>query len=309
MADGSCGWLVGATRPEHLCAPAHTAPLRRPAAPRARAGRRPTRRHRDPRGRRSPSPYSSGRSTNAVRSPAPRAPSRSHGWAATEHELGGLDTEQARRGQVGLGRGLVGARELGREDAVEAQVAMAREVDEQRHVTVGEHRHRPLARNACKPARTSGHGSSRCHVATRRWRCSKESSRSRSPRRSSSVAQVQVVEVAPRARALVDLGEDRPIARTPRVGQLVGIARHPARPERVGDSRAPVDEGPEDVEGQRPDRHGGSLSRSDRAVWLTRTSGCAASGRAGGGRGRGSWRRRLEEKRCLSMFASYDISS
>ena len=27
------------------------------------------------------------------------------------------------------------------------------------------------------------------------------------------------------------------------------------------------------------------------------------------GTGRGSWRRRFEVKRCLSMFASYDISS
>jgi len=73
---------------------------------------------------------------------------------------------------------------------------------------------------------------------------------------------MQVVEAAPRARAVVDLGEDRPIAGAPRVRQLVGIARHPARPERVGDARAPVDEGSEDVEGHRADRHGASLPGS-----------------------------------------------
>src|SRR5688572_11559560 len=55
-----------------------------------------------------------------------------------EHYFGRLAAEQARGRPVGLGGGLVDPRELGREQAVEAQVAVAGEVDEQGQMAVGE---------------------------------------------------------------------------------------------------------------------------------------------------------------------------
>jgi hypothetical protein len=66
---------------------------------------------------------------------------------------------------------------------------------------------------------------------------------------------VKIVEVAPRLRTLVDLGENRPVPRAPGVSEFLRIARDPAGTKRLRDPGAPVHEGPEDVEGERSDGH------------------------------------------------------
>jgi hypothetical protein len=66
---------------------------------------------------------------------------------------------------------------------------------------------------------------------------------------------VQLVEVAPGPGALVDLRENRDVARAPVVGELGWIAGHAAVGERRRDRRAPVDQRPEHVEDERAYRH------------------------------------------------------
>jgi hypothetical protein len=56
--------------------------------------------------------------------------------AGDQHHLAGLQREQRCRRAVDGRLGLVRARELGRDHAVKAQVAVAGEVDEQRDVPV-----------------------------------------------------------------------------------------------------------------------------------------------------------------------------
>jgi hypothetical protein len=64
---------------------------------------------------------------------------------------------------------------------------------------------------------------------------------------------VELVEVAPRSPAVVDVADDRPVARAPCVGKLLGVAGGSTRAKRVRDPRAPVDQRPEDVEDERAD--------------------------------------------------------
>ena len=66
---------------------------------------------------------------------------------------------------------------------------------------------------------------------------------------------VELIEVAPRPRPVVDLAEDGRVSRAPLVGQLLRIAVRAARAKRLRDPRAPVHKGPEDVEDQRLDSH------------------------------------------------------
>lgn len=62
--------------------------------------------------------------------------------------------------------------------------------------------------------------------------------------------QVKLVEVPPRPQTVVDLVEDRAVPGPPRIGEVVGVAHHTRGAEGIGDARAPVDKGSEDIENQ-----------------------------------------------------------
>jgi hypothetical protein len=126
-------------------------------------------------------------------------------------------------------------RQLGREHAVETQVRVAREVNQQGHMAVRERGGDAPAAQRLKARPDVGPWvqlvpclhqpislvDRRVHATL-----SKQIAK-RDP--------VKIVEVAPRPRALVDLGEDRPVAGAPSVGELLGVAVDPARAKRIGD--------------------------------------------------------------------------
>jgi hypothetical protein len=146
-----------------------------------------------------------------------------------QHELVRLHAEQARGGQVHLGRRLVDVRELRREQAVEAQITVASEVDEHGHMAVRERcGHVPGAQRV-EPRPDVGPGLQpmpRVHEA--RSRIEREVqvtiAEERVERR-----EMELVEIPPWPRAVVHLVEDRSVPGAPVVGQLLRVARHPAR--------------------------------------------------------------------------------
>ena len=191
-----------------------------------------------------------------VRRPAWRAPARSHGCEATSMTSPGSKPSsraaaagrppapacrcaRARRRAACRSAGRRGGR--GRRAAPHARWRASRSTRSRRR--------------ASRPSRTSGHGSSRCHAS---HELAALLERQRDAVLGEQVVErheVQRVEVAPTARAVVDLGEDRRVAGAPAVGQLLGVAGDAARAERAGDSRAPVDQRAEDVEDERADGH------------------------------------------------------
>ncbi len=174
-----------------------------------------------------------------------------------EHHVARLAGEQRHGAPVRLRVGLVMPEDLGRENRIEAQIGVPRQIDEQRHVAVRERREDVPLAQAHEPRARVRPGLERVPTPhdpgaiVRRERALDREARGELLERCG----VQLVEIAPRERARSNARHRRPIGRAPRVDERGPIARDAAlgaeRGQVANDTRAPVHERPEHVEEER----------------------------------------------------------
>src|SRR5437879_6101009 len=180
------------------------------------------------------------------------------------HALAGRQPEERGGRQIRLGLGLVVPRDLRPQDGVPRQPAVLGHVHDQRDVAVRERREDVLLLEPREPGHAVGPGIEAVPGPIEMVDLSVRQPLDGELRQELLEAlAMEVVELRPRALAAPHLVHRRLIEAPPRVGELGPVHREALRlPESLAladEARSPVDDGAEDVEGERFDVHGGHV--------------------------------------------------